>query len=72
MCSAKEGGRKDDLAVALVDLPRTAQALKQPVPFIDKPASLFAPGQQGFSSAFFTALLVLVNLWSLDPLIRKA
>ncbi|CAE7946648.1 unnamed protein product [Symbiodinium sp. KB8] len=64
MCSAKEGGRKDDLAVALVDLPRTAQALKQPVPFIDKPASLFAPGQQGFSSsAFFTALLVLVNLW---------
>ncbi|CAE7208426.1 unnamed protein product, partial [Symbiodinium pilosum] len=41
--SAQEGGRKDDLAVALVDLPRTAQALKQPVPFIDKPASLFVP-----------------------------
>ena len=43
LTSAQEGGRKDDLAVALVDLPRTAQALKQPVPFIDKPASLFVP-----------------------------
>lgn len=41
LCQPAEGGRKDDLAVALVDLPRTAQALKQPVPFIDKPASLF-------------------------------
>ena len=60
MCSAEEGGRKDDLAVALVDLPRTAQALKQPVPFIDKPASLFASGQQSFGSACFAAVLVLV------------
>ncbi|CAJ1344260.1 unnamed protein product [Effrenium voratum] len=39
--AAPEGARKDDLAVALLDLPRTAQALKQPVPFIDKPAALF-------------------------------
>ena len=37
----EEGGRKDDLAVALLDLQRTASTLKQPVPFVDKPAALF-------------------------------
>ncbi|CAK9098828.1 Peptidyl-prolyl cis-trans isomerase ESS1 [Durusdinium trenchii] len=41
LCNPAEGGRKDDLAVALLDLQRTASTLKQPVPFIDKPASLF-------------------------------
>ena len=43
LAEAQEGGRKDDLAVALLDLQRTASTLKQPVPFIDKPASLFVP-----------------------------
>lgn len=41
LCNPAEGGRKDDLAVALLDLQRTASTLKQPVPFVDKPAALF-------------------------------
>lgn len=46
MLRAQEGGRKTDLAVALLDLARTAAALKQPVPFVDKPAVLFASWTQ--------------------------
>lgn len=41
LCNPAEGGRKDDLAVALLDLQRTASTLKHPVPFVDKPAALF-------------------------------
>ncbi|CAE6944632.1 ESS1 [Symbiodinium sp. CCMP2592] len=41
VCLPTSSGRKDDMAVVLPELSRTASLLKQPLPFMDKPAALF-------------------------------
>jgi len=41
VCLPTSSGRKDDMAVILPELSRTASLLKQPLPFMDKPAALF-------------------------------
>jgi len=53
VCLPAPGGRKDDLAVALAELGRTGSALKQPLPFLDKPSALYllVDGLRGATAA---------------------